>query len=72
MQPQLDVTVGKKLLTARLEMGYSSAQAAAEIGSTADQIERFEAGTERPEPGQIHLLANLYGKPVSWFFPDLA
>ncbi|MCC6454187.1 MAG: helix-turn-helix domain-containing protein [Caldilineaceae bacterium] len=54
-------TLGKQLLTLRLENGYGYARAAAAIGISAKLLRIFEWGWEVPNPATLERIANVYG-----------
>lgn len=64
----IDAHVALRLKAARLSAGLSQEQGAAHIGLTFQQLQKYEKGTNRISAGKLDMLAELYGKPVSWFF----
>ena len=57
-----------RLKQARLRAGLTLQQAAEAVGTDLNSIWRYEAGRHRPSGPALHALANLYNKPVEWFF----
>ena len=57
-----------RLKQSRLQAGLTLQQAAEAVGTDLNSIWRYEAGRHRPSGPALHALANLYNKPVEWFF----
>ena len=64
----IDAHVALRLKAARVSAGLSQENAAAHIELTFQQLQKYEHATNRISAGKLALLADLYGKPVSWFF----
>jgi transcriptional regulator with XRE-family HTH domain len=72
-QPSIiDRAIAKRLRLARIAAGVSQAQAAEHIGVTFQQVQKYENGTNRVTAGCLALLAQVYGRPVAWFFENSA
>ena len=65
----IDRHVSSKLKAARLEKGVSQLDAAAALGVTFQQIQKYENEMDRIAAGRLYELAVYYGKPIGWFFP---
>ena len=59
-----------RLKEARVQAGLTLQQAAEAVGTDLNSIWRYEAGRHRPSGPALHALANVYGKPVEWFFGE--
>jgi transcriptional regulator with XRE-family HTH domain len=67
----IDQLLGLRLKKCRQQMGLSAAALAEAMGSTQQQISRYENGHNKLSAAQLYLLASHLGVPVSWFFMDL-
>lgn len=68
----LDRQIGLRLKKLRLQADVSAVALADAIGSTQQQISRYENGENKLSASQLYLLARCLGVPVSWFFLDCA
>ena len=59
-----------RLKEARVQVGLTLQQAAEAIGTDLNSIWRYEAGRHRPSAPALHALANVYSKPVEWFYGE--
>ena len=66
----IDLHVARRLQAARKEAGISQEAAAAHIELTFQQVQKYERGKNRISAGKLAALAELYKKPIAWFFPD--
>ena len=66
----IDRQIGLRLKKLRQQEGISAALLAEAIGSTQQQISRYENGQNKLGAAQLYLLAQSLGVPVSWFFLD--
>lgn len=69
---ELDRQIGQRLKKLRLQTNVSAAALAEAIGSTQQQISRYENGDNKLSASQLFLLAQCLGVPISWFFLDCA
>jgi transcriptional regulator with XRE-family HTH domain len=67
-----DKHVGKRLLAARVDAGLSQTDAGDHLKITFQQVQKYENGMNRISAGKLWMLAQLYNKPVSWFFEGLS
>lgn len=67
---ELDRQIGQRLKKLRMQADVSAAALAEAIGSTQQQISRYENGENKLSASQLYLLAQSLGVPVSWFFLD--
>lgn len=63
------MTLGEKLLAARLEAGLSQRQLCADV-ITRNMLSQIEHGTARPSMATLQYLAGRLGKSVSYFLED--
>lgn len=68
---EIDQLLGLRLKKCRQQMGLSAAALAEAIGSTQQQISRYENGQNKLSAAQLYLLASHLDIPVSWFFLDM-
>lgn len=67
---ELDRQIGQRLKKLRLQADVSAVALADAIGSTQQQISRYENGDNKLSASQLYLLARCLGVPISWFFLD--
>ncbi len=67
---ELDRQIGKRLKKLRSQVDISAGALAEAIGSTQQQISRYETGENKLSASQLFLLAQCLGMPISWFFLD--
>lgn len=63
--------IAARLRVARHEAGLSQEQVAGALGLSFQQVQKYEKGKNRISPGRLVVLAEIYGKPVTWFYEDL-
>jgi transcriptional regulator with XRE-family HTH domain len=66
----VDKQVGDRLRSQRIALGISIESLADEIGSTADQIERWEAGVDRVGALYLRRLSAILALDFNYFFPS--
>lgn len=66
----IDILIGQKLKTRRLELGMSQQQIATSIGVTFQQIQKYERGSNRISSSKLHELAKLMQTHINYFFSD--
>ena len=64
----IDRHVAKRLRAARIKKGISQIEAAAVLGISFQQLQKYESGSNRVTAGKLFLLARFYGKSLNWFF----
>ncbi len=64
----IDVEIGRRLRALRWVQGMSMEQLAARIGVTHQQIQRYEAGSDRLPASRLFEFARLFDVPVGRFF----
>lgn len=67
---ELDRQIGLRLKKLRMQADISAIALADAIGSTQQQISRYENGENKVSASQLYLLAQCLGVPISWFFLD--
>lgn len=67
----VDSRIASRLRIARHEAGMSQEAVGKAIGLTFQQVQKYEKGSNRISPGKLAVLAQLYGKPISWFYQGL-
>lgn len=67
---ELDRQIGQRLKKLRIQADVSAVALANAIGSTQQQISRYEQGENKLSASQLYLLAQCLGVPISWFFQD--
>ncbi|MDO8343520.1 MAG: helix-turn-helix transcriptional regulator [Cellvibrio sp.] len=67
---ELDRQIGQRLKKLRMQANVSAVALAESIGSTQQQISRYENGENKLSASQLYLLSQCLGIPISWFFLD--
>ena len=67
----VDIHVGKRLFSRRLELGLSQQFLAGRTGITFQQIQKYEAGTNRISASRLFKLAGILSVSPGWFFEGL-
>lgn len=66
---EVDVWVGRAVAELRQQQGLSQSALAAALGISFQQVQKYEAGTNRLSAGRLYHLAQILGCPVAAFFP---
>jgi SOS-response transcriptional repressor LexA len=61
---------GKRLKQARIESGLTIKEAARRGGTQMASLWRYEAGQREPLAHIVYALAQVYRKPIEWFYGD--
>jgi transcriptional regulator with XRE-family HTH domain len=69
---KVDRHIATRLRAARLEAGFSQEEVSAEGGVSFQQIQKYENGTNRISASRLFALAELYHKPLDYFFAGVA
>jgi transcriptional regulator with XRE-family HTH domain len=64
----LDIEVGQRVRTFRLQKGLSQEKLGDRLGLTFQQVQKYEKGTNRISAGRLQRIANVLGIPISDFF----
>jgi transcriptional regulator with XRE-family HTH domain len=64
----LDIEVGRRVRTFRLQKEWSQAKLADQLGLTFQQVQKYEKGTNRIGAGRLQRIANILEIPVADFF----
>jgi len=64
----LDVLVGARIRTLRVNRGMGCAELAERIGTTFQQLQKYERGTSRAGAGRLSQIAAVLGVSVGEFF----
>ena len=67
----VDVYVGRRVRQRRLELGQSQTQLADALGTSYQQIQKYEGGTNRVSAGRLHDMARYLDTPLDYFFEGL-
>lgn len=67
----VDVLVGKRIRMRRLLLGMKLDMVAKEIGISAQQVQKYEHGTNRISASNLVAVAGALQVPVSYFFADV-
>lgn len=67
---EIDRYIGNRIARARLQAGIPQWQIAAVLGVTIGPIQHIEHGRSGVVPSQLVVIANLTGRPISYFFGD--
>lgn len=66
----IDQYVGARLQKLRQQEGISAAALAEAIGTTQQQISRYENGQNKLGAAQLYRMSHYLGTSMSWFFQD--
>ena len=64
----MDKLVAKRMKIARLLRGFSQQQIAEALNVSIQQIQKYEAATNRISSGKLYYLVEFLGLPISYFF----
>ena len=67
----IDIHVGKRVRIRRLLLGMNQETLADAVGLTFQQVQKYEADTNRVSASRLSALAGILGAPISYFFADL-
>jgi transcriptional regulator with XRE-family HTH domain len=65
---RVDIEVGRRVRTFRLQKGLSQEKLGDQLGLTFQQVQKYEYGTNRIGAGRLQRIANILEIPVSDFF----
>jgi transcriptional regulator with XRE-family HTH domain len=68
----IDRQVAARLRAGRFAARISMEKAAGHVGISYQQIGNYENGTTRVSAGRLVMLAELYARPLDWFFEGLS
>ena len=68
----VDVYVGRRVRQRRLELGQSQTQLADALGTSYQQIQKYEGGTNRVSAGRLNVLAQALRVTIDYFFEGTA
>ncbi|GBD40879.1 hypothetical protein HRbin39_00251 [bacterium HR39] len=60
--------IGDRIRRRRVELGVTQEELAETLGVSYQQIQKYEAGTNRISAVYLHRIARRLGVPVEWFF----
>jgi len=64
----VDISIGQRLRSRRLELGISQTGLADAMGVTFQQVQKYEKGTNRISPSRLMMASSLLGVPPHSFF----
>lgn len=67
----VDLFVGRRLRERRLAARVSQADLAAELGVSAQQVQKYENGTNRVSASKLFEIARCLGTGIDWFFEGI-
>ena len=67
----VDATVGRKVRERRTVLGWSQEELAESLGVSFQQVQKYEAGTNRVGASRLYDIAKLLGTDVNYFYGDL-
>jgi transcriptional regulator with XRE-family HTH domain len=65
---RMDLEVGRRVRTFRLQKGLSQEKLGDQLGLTFQQVQKYEKGTNRIRAGRLQRIANILEIPVADFF----
>jgi len=69
-QDPLDIEVGRRVRSLRLEKGMSQEKLGNQVALTFQQIQKYENGTNRIGAAKLQRIAQILGVSVSALYPD--
>ena len=69
-QDPLDIEVGRRVRSVRLEKGMSQEKLGNQLALTFQQIQKYENGTNRIGAAKLQRIAQILGVSVSALYPD--
>jgi transcriptional regulator with XRE-family HTH domain len=69
-QDPLDIEVGRRVRSLRLEKGMSQEKLGNQLALTFQQIQKYENGTNRIGAAKLQRIAQILGVSVSALYPD--
>ncbi|MBR9817287.1 MAG: helix-turn-helix transcriptional regulator [Rhodospirillales bacterium] len=67
----IDTHVARRITLLRKVLGIKQRQLAKLFGISPQQIQKFEAGRDRYKAGHLHLLAQIFGVEIDFFFEGI-
>jgi transcriptional regulator with XRE-family HTH domain len=67
----VDVVVGRRLRERRIAARISQAELATELGVSAQQVQKYENGTNRVSASKLFEIARCLGTGIEWFFAGM-
>jgi transcriptional regulator with XRE-family HTH domain len=67
----VDLAVGRRVRERRVMLGLTLQQLAEPLGTTYQQLTKYEKGIDRITAGRLYLIAQALGADVGHFFEDL-
>ena len=64
-------SIGIKIQGARQELGLTQQELASRLGCTQAALSNYELGKRRLYPASLEQIANVLGKPLSYFLESL-
>jgi transcriptional regulator with XRE-family HTH domain len=65
---RVDIEVGRRVRTFRLQKGLSQEELGDQLGLTFQQVQKYEKGINRIGAGRLQRIANILEIPISDFF----
>ena len=65
------VIIGQNLKAIRLQQGYSQRQIAKALGTSFQQVQKYEKGQNRIPAEKLHLLKQFFDVPYEYFFKNV-
>lgn len=66
----VDLYVGMRIVARRTALGLSQTALAQRVGISAQQVQKYEAGTNRISASRLNAIARTLGQAPGAFFPD--
>lgn len=67
----IDIAVGRKLRKLRLDAGMTLQELADRIGTSHQQLQKYETGVNRISAGMLPIIAEVIGAEILEFFMDV-
>ncbi len=67
----VDLHVGKRLRESRTRRNVTQAELGADLGISAQQVQKYENGSNRISASKLFEIAGVLGADIDWFFDGL-
>lgn len=67
-----DLGIGQRIRMARVDASLTQSDLGNALGCSAQQIHKYESGSNRVSAGTLYFIAQIVGQPVQWFFLEAA
>lgn len=65
-----DIYIGQRIREARVSLGMTQKGLAELLGTSYQQLQKYESGSNRISSGRVEQLVTALNRPLSFFFPN--